>query len=106
LHLPAIGITTSSSRIKVNFIGINPPEYISPLAELVEGEQKRGFGLWKSDLYGTGEVLGRKRRERGWVEGDRGGEEDEGEEAVRRLVSWDGDGLFPEMNALPWVMHE
>ncbi|OKL57967.1 hypothetical protein UA08_06789 [Talaromyces atroroseus] len=114
LHLPAIGIVASpgtealSSMIKVDIIGINPPERITPLAELVEGEKKRGYGLWKRDLYGTGELLGEKRRERGWALGT--GEEEavlEGEEdeVVRKLVKWDGDGLFPEMDALPWV-HE
>ena len=55
-----------NKMIQVWFIGENPPEHISPLAELVDGEERRGFGLWKDDMYGTGEVLGRKRRERGW----------------------------------------
>lgn len=105
MHLPAIGIVPSmANKIPVGFIGENPPEQISPLAELVDGEEKRGFGLWKDDMYGTGEVLGRKRRERGWskleeeivLDGER-------DEAVKRLVRWDGNGPFMEMDDLPWT---
>lgn len=92
------------AKIPVWFIGENPPEHISPLAELVDGEEKRGFGLWKVDLYGTGEVLGRKRKERGWNEYEEElvlqGERDE---VVKRLVRWDGDGLFLGLDDLPWT---
>lgn len=92
------------SKIRVEFIGENPPEHITPLAELVDGEEKRGIGLWKDDIYGTGEVLGRKRRERGWNKHE---EElvvqQEGHDIVKRLVRWVADGLFLEMDNLPWA---
>ncbi|GAM41088.1 DUF218 domain protein [Talaromyces pinophilus] len=108
LHLPAIGIVPSmasmANKIQVLFIGENPPEHISPLEELIDGEEKRGFGLWKDDMYGTGEVLGKKRRERGWskLEEERVLER-EWDEAVKRLVRWEGDGLFLGMDDLPWT---
>ncbi|EED12205.1 DUF218 domain protein [Talaromyces stipitatus ATCC 10500] len=105
LHLPAIGILPMSmSKIDVNFVGINPPEYITPVAGLVKGEEKRGPGLWKDDLYGKGEVLSWKRRGRGWNQDEEEmvleGEENE---VVKRLVKWQRAGPFPEMDDLPWV---
>uniref|UniRef100_A0A093VTA8 Uncharacterized protein C57A10.07 n=1 Tax=Talaromyces marneffei PM1 TaxID=1077442 RepID=A0A093VTA8_TALMA len=104
LHLPAIGIVPSMAKIAIWFIGENPPEHVTPLVDLIDGEEKRGIGLWKDDLYGTGEVLGRKRRERGWnkleeeivIECER-------DEVVKRLVRWEGVGLFLEMDDLPWT---
>jgi hypothetical protein len=105
LHLPAIGIVSSiANKIPVWFIGENPPEHISPLAELVDGEEKRGFGLWNDDMYGTGEVLGRKRWERGWSKLEEELVlERETDEVVKRLVRWEGDVLFVEMGDLPWT---
>lgn len=125
LHLPAIGIgkpaqavdaatalsmsqqneqQASKTGTTINFIGINPPEDITPLSELVDGEEKRGISLWKRDLYGTGEVLSRKRRERGWNdEQERAVLEGEENEVVKRLVRWQGEGIFPDMDGLPWI---
>lgn len=92
------------AKIQVWFIGENPPEHISPLAELMDGEEKRGIGLWKDDMYGTGEVLGRKRRERGWSKLEEELVlERERDEAVKRLVRWEGEGLFSGMDDLPWT---
>jgi hypothetical protein len=93
-----------ANKIQVLFIGENPPEHISPLEELIDGEEKRGFGLWKDDMYGKGEVLGRKRRERGWSKLEEELVlEREWDEAVKRLVRWEGDGLFLGMDDLPWT---
>lgn len=97
-------VAADKPRIPVEFVGENPPEHIKPLAELMDGEEKRGFGVWKDDLYGTRGVLGRKRKERGWskreeeiiLQGERN-------EVVKRLVRWEGDGLFGGMDDLPWT---
>lgn len=97
-------IAANKPRIPVLFIGENPPEHITPLAELMDGEEKRGFAVWKNDLYGTQDVLGRKRKERGWSKL----EEElvlrrERNEVVKRLVRWEGDVLFLGMEDLPWT---
>lgn len=97
-------MAANKRRITIWFVGENPPEHITPLAELEDGEEKRGFGVWKDDLYGTQEVLGRKRKERGWSKL----EEDlvlerERDDVVNRLVRWEGDGLFLGMDDLPWT---
>lgn len=112
-HFPAVGLlpcagsgqTTEVSNVAV--IGINPPEEVTSLDSLMLGEESRGIGLWRKDLYGIGEDLAGKRRKRGWKSGM---EEDvfvdQGlEEAVKQLMCWDGgDGneWFPRMNGLPW----
>jgi hypothetical protein len=93
----------SGEKIQVKLIGINPPEHITPLRELEQGEQKRGIGAWKQDLYGTGAVLCAKKKGRGWsVDVERTLLEEEKDAVVRRLVGWNGDGLFPELQSLPW----
>ncbi|CRG88403.1 hypothetical protein PISL3812_05433 [Talaromyces islandicus] len=110
LHLPALGFPNPTSptpphgeKIGVKFIGINPPENITPLRELEEGEAKRGIGAWRQDFYGTGPVLGAKRQTRGWsVEAEQALLEEEKDEVVRRFVMWRGGGLFPELQSLPW----
>ncbi|KAL4915841.1 hypothetical protein BDW62DRAFT_203294 [Aspergillus aurantiobrunneus] len=104
-HFPAVGVG-SVSRGAV--VGINPPEEVTPLEELVEGEEKRGIGLWGGDLYGTGEELKGKREKRGWVDGmERGLWVGVGlESKVEELVCWNGGSngteLFPGMRELPW----
>ncbi|PTU21545.1 hypothetical protein P175DRAFT_0476806 [Aspergillus ochraceoroseus IBT 24754] len=104
-HFPALGI---KEGVSVHVIGINPPEEVTSLESLVEGEEKKGIGLWKGDRYGIGRELGRKRAQRGWREGM-----EEGvflgvglEPVVEELVCWDG-GLggnewFVKMDQLPW----
>lgn len=93
-----------TNKIPVKFIGENPPENITPLAELIDGEERRGFGVWRDDLYGTGEVLARKRKERGWSKLEEELVlENESDEVVKRLVRWGGNGLFSEMDDLPWT---
>lgn len=106
LHVPALGIGPLSkvkSKIDVTFIGVNPPEYVTSLQELMEGEENRGYGLWRYDPYGTGKVLSRKRTERGWCKHE---EEavltGESNEVVVDLVRWAKQEIFPELNRLPW----
>lgn len=68
LHLFAI----RWEQTYTTFVGIDPPEEVTPKAILVAGERERGWGAWKMDLYGTGmdvgasRTLGLKRRARGW----------------------------------------
>lgn len=57
-----------SDEMQVEFIGINPPFSAQELSDVVEGERKRGYGLWKDDLFGIGELLSEKRKERSWDE--------------------------------------
>ncbi|KAL8681466.1 MAG: hypothetical protein Q9186_002412 [Xanthomendoza sp. 1 TL-2023] len=104
LHIPAICWPIR----KFTFIGIDPPESVTPKAVLEEGERMRGYGVWKGDLYGVGEVLEGKRRGRGWearkVEEVLGGLEGEEREVVRRLLGWRGgeDGRVVFAGWLPW----
>ena len=89
---------------RVNFIGIDPPESVSPRRLLEEGERERGWGVWREDLYGMGELLGGKRRGRGWMDEVKGvvGEGCEG--GVRGLLEWGGGRAGVEIfgGALPW----
>ncbi|KAL8908456.1 MAG: hypothetical protein Q9171_005444 [Xanthocarpia ochracea] len=64
LHVPAI----SWPLQRVRFVGIDPPESVSPRKGLENGERLRGYGVWKGDLYGAGEILREKRVGRGWRE--------------------------------------
>jgi hypothetical protein len=64
LHLPSIQPPVQ----KVEFIGIDPPFDSAKLAEIVEGDRLRGFGVWKDDLHGNGQLLSGKRVKRGWDE--------------------------------------
>ncbi|CEL07656.1 hypothetical protein ASPCAL10812 [Aspergillus calidoustus] len=104
-HFPAVGFVGSDL---VSIIGINPPEQVTPLSELVEGENKRGIGLWRGDLYGFGTELSGKRAKRGWTNGMQWGFSlGVGlERAVEDLACWDGgssgNDWFPGMSALPW----
>ena len=71
---------------------------------LDEGERERGYGIWKGDLYGVGEVLVAKRRGRGWVEGTLGVMGEGSEEVVRGLLRWRGgeSGVQVYGGVLPW----
>jgi hypothetical protein len=99
---------TPRSNITVHFIGINPPEEVTPLTDLINGEANSGIGLWRNDLYGVGEELFGKRVKRGWTIGK---ERDLFvgiglEDVVEQLVMWDGgrggNQLFRKMHELPW----
>ncbi|KAL4784762.1 hypothetical protein BJX76DRAFT_356748 [Aspergillus varians] len=104
-HFPAVGMA-GPGRGRV--VGINPPEKVTPLKELVEGEEERGIGLWGVDSYGVGEVLKGKRMKRGWIDGvEMGLWVGVGlEPIVEELVNWDGGSdvteWFPRMMELPW----
>jgi hypothetical protein len=117
-HFPAIGWTpfqesidssTFRGRNRVDLIGINPPPEITSPESLIEGELKRGIGLWSRDRYGVGEELTEKRKKRGWSEPSlmvgRGLEP-----VVEKLLSRDGgqggNEWFPEMRDLPWYYGE
>ena len=50
---------------RTTFVGIDPPEEVTSRAELDAGEAK-AVDAWREDLYGVGDVLGMKRRKRGW----------------------------------------
>ncbi|KAF2737052.1 hypothetical protein EJ04DRAFT_431780 [Polyplosphaeria fusca] len=63
LHAQALG--WAGDRIRVE--GINPPFSADELDEVVRGEE-RACREWEEDALGEGEVLGAKRRARGWVE--------------------------------------
>lgn len=64
LHLPAIKAPIRD----VDFVGIDPPFDKEKLAQIIEGDRLRGYGVWKDDLYGTGDLLREKRVSRGWDE--------------------------------------
>ena len=84
-------------------MGIDPPEYVTPRSILLEGESKRGYGAWKTDLYGLGVDLGSKRIARGW--------KDDTispfyvDERINNLLCWrggeTGKEIFP--GDLPWT---
>ncbi|KAL5048631.1 hypothetical protein BDW71DRAFT_15706 [Aspergillus fruticulosus] len=104
-HFPAVGLDKLG---RGNVVGINPPEEVTPLRELMEGEKQRGLGLWRRDGYGVGAKLKEKRMKRGWVDGlEKGVWVGVGlEPVVEELVQWDGGSegneWFPKMNELPW----
>ncbi|KAK5789995.1 hypothetical protein VI817_007282 [Penicillium citrinum] len=110
-HFPALGLLPPSTNSEtgspnVNLIGINPPEEVTPLESIIQGEMSMGIGLWKQDPYGVGEELAGKRNKRGWIPGM---EENiflnKGlEHAVEQLVCWNGEGkyAFPHIHELPW----
>ncbi|KAL4974051.1 hypothetical protein BDW66DRAFT_168104 [Aspergillus desertorum] len=104
-HFPAVGLDKPG---RGSVVGINPPEEVTPLKELVEGEEKRGLGLWRRDRYGVGVELKGKRMKRGWVDGlEKGLWGGVGlEPVVEELVHWDGGNVgnewFPKISELPW----
>ena len=62
LHIPAL----RWPRDQIQYIGIDPPFSSLKMAQIKEGDLQKGHGVWRKDLNGTGEVLKRKREERGW----------------------------------------
>ncbi|KAL8895988.1 MAG: hypothetical protein Q9192_003330 [Flavoplaca navasiana] len=104
LHVRAIRWPTA----KTSYIGLDPPESVTSRNELLEGERVRGYGAWKEDLYGVGEVLGEKRVGRGWSVEKAGAilEKFEGEEReiIRGLLERKGgeDGKELYSGRLPW----
>ncbi|GES61255.1 DUF218 domain protein [Aspergillus terreus] len=114
-HFPAVGLVPLSPdgqqqdySARVNLIGINPPEEVTPAQSLITGEEQRGIGLWRKDLYGVQPDLAGKRAKRGWTAGmEEGVFVNVGlEDAVEELVRWnggkDGNEWFPKLDQLPW----
>lgn len=105
LHLPAIRFPAE----KLIYIGIDPPENVSPKKELEAGEEKRGYGVWKGDLYGVREVLREKREKRGWSKAE---EEtvlsSVSEKGPRGLLVWKGglEGVEIYGGELPWDQYD
>ena len=64
LHAPAIGWPLDRIRV----CGIDPVMSAREYEDTVKGEEKYGYTPWVEDPLGTGEVLDRKRRQRGWDE--------------------------------------
>ncbi|KAF1957147.1 hypothetical protein CC80DRAFT_55194 [Byssothecium circinans] len=62
LHAPAI--KWPPDRVQVQ--GIDPVMSRADLEETVRGEEKYGYALWLKDPFGVGDVLARKRQQRGW----------------------------------------
>ena len=67
---------------------------------LIEIGEARAMELWRRHLYGTGDVLGRKRVTRGW----HGNEAYWGVEGVQELLEWKGGKSEKELfqGPLPW----
>ena len=62
LHGPAIH--WPKDRLQVQ--GIDPVMSSTEIESTLQGEEKFGYAPWAQDLLGTGEVLGGKRKQRGW----------------------------------------
>ncbi|KAL2045142.1 hypothetical protein N7G274_002223 [Stereocaulon virgatum] len=89
---------------RITFLGIDPPEQVTPRTVLEEGKGEGGYGVWKGDLYGVGDILGGKRRARGWVEESLRVVGEGVEEGVWRLLGWRGgeSGVEVYLGRLPW----
>lgn len=93
LHAPAI--CWPKDRIQVQ--GIDPVMSSTEIESTLEGEEKFGFAPWREDPLGSGEVLSRKREQRGWND-ERAKRLAEGlEESVKHLL----DGKASK--ELPWA---
>lgn len=100
LHCPAIRWPLA----KLTYLGIDPPEDVTPKSVLEQGEREKGYGVWKGDWYGVGSVLGEKRVKRGWNDGVLGSLGTGKEEGVKGLLEWKGgvDGNKIYEDELPW----
>lgn len=89
---------------QITYIGIDPPEDVTPISFLEQGERERGYGVWKGDLYGVGSVLGGKKEKRGWEDGALDVAGNGKEESVAGLLQWRGgpDGKEVYKGRLPW----
>jgi hypothetical protein len=101
LHVPAIRWPPA----RVSYVGIDPPERVTPRQVLDEGERMRGYTVWEMDLYGMGPVLGAKRVERGWSVVRENMVSEGVEEDVWRFLRWRGGESGVELYpySLPWV---
>ncbi|KAF2468587.1 uncharacterized protein BDR25DRAFT_187793, partial [Lindgomyces ingoldianus] len=64
LHARAIG--WEPDRIRVQ--GIDPVMSGAEYEDTVRGEERFGYAPWLEDSHATGDLLSRKRKQRGWVE--------------------------------------
>ena len=99
----------------VELIGIDPDWSMNERVQTIRGETERGYKAWENDLYGTGELLYEKRRQRGWdeegfIKAELSDEKWDGLGAERvrdwmaALVRWRGGGgsSFLFQGKLPW----
>lgn len=102
LELHAQAIQWPKDMITV--LGIDPPFTPTDREETLRGEMKRGYDLFANDLYGTRDILARKRADRGWDCDANVACGVDLEPEVQELLAWDGgtDGkeVFPRR--LPW----
>lgn len=104
---PHLGSEEIQGSPRVFVIGIDPPEEVTSMESLIQGECLRGIGLWRRDLYGVGPDLASKRIVRGWAPGMVQELCLDGafEPVIEQLVSWDGGAgneWFPHIEKLPW----
>jgi hypothetical protein len=64
LHGPAIRWPANRLRVQ----GLDPVMSRDEYEDTLSGEERFGYGPWKDDALGTGELLSRKRHQRGWDE--------------------------------------
>ena len=106
LHIPAVKFP----RERVKYIGVDPPFDEARMAEVVEGDARRGYGVWKDDLYGKGALPQEKREQRGWnvqrmADFHRDVMDplkDAERQVVTELMEWRGPDIFP--GSLPWEL--
>ena len=110
LHLPAVGWPTDAAHLE--YLGIDPTMNREREAAILEGDMKKGFGPWQSDLYGTHGDLLKKRLARGWSQNTHKHTRQSIDAAwheadsayLRRLLDWRGGkrGVDVYPGALPW----
>ncbi|CBY00466.1 hypothetical protein IAQ61_011390 [Plenodomus lingam] len=96
LHAPAI--RWPADRIQVQ--GIDPVMSGAELKSTLRGEEQFGYQPWKMDPLGLGEVLGGKRKQRGWNDSCLADLEEGLEDSVKQILR----GRVPEQ--LPWSAPE
>jgi hypothetical protein len=94
LHAPAIHWPLDRIRV----LGIDPVMSASEYKDTARGEQTRGFAPWVEDPLGTGDVLAKKRKQRGWNEDVTHQVCDGLEDSVRQLMTG------RPVQALPWSL--
>jgi hypothetical protein len=93
LHAPAI--RWPKDRIQVQ--GIDPIMSVTDLESTLHGEEENGYAAWKNDPMGTGDLLGGKRKLRGWDANETAELYDDLEESVRELVQGNVSDVLPWM---------
>lgn len=91
-------------------MGINPLFVSGEEEKTIEAERKNALIPFQEDLYGRKEVLMKKKMQRCWKEENirtvegwiSDGKNVKGDDVVMRLLRWEGDGLFDEIEKLPW----